>query len=56
MPHSLKILEIFNAVPNFNALAFSMLYEIFLKTKTFFKKLESRFLVESTKIENTSFP
>ena len=26
------------------------------KTKTFFKKLEYRFLVETTKIENTSFP
>ena len=25
------------------------------KTKTFFKKLKYRFLVESTKIENTSF-
>ena len=24
--------------------------------KTFFKKLEYRFLVETTKIENTSFP
>ena len=24
--------------------------------KTFFKKLEYRFLVEATKIENTSFP
>ena len=24
--------------------------------KTFFKKLEDRFLVETTKIENTSFP
>ena len=28
----------------------------FWKTKTFFKKLEYRFLVESTKIENISFP
>ena len=26
------------------------------KTKTFFKKLKYRFLVESTKIENASFP
>ena len=26
------------------------------KTKTFFKKLEYRFLVAITKIENTSFP
>ena len=28
----------------------------FLETKTFFKKLEYGFLVESTKIENASFP
>ena len=28
----------------------------FLKTKTFFKKLEDRFLVETTKIGNTHFP
>ena len=27
-----------------------------MKKKTFFKKLEYRFLVESTKIENASFP
>ena len=33
----------------FNTLAF-------WKTKTFFKKLEHRFLVESIKIENASFP
>ena len=32
------------------------LKEIFWKTKTFFKKLEYGFLVETTKIENTSFP
>ena len=32
------------------------LIEIFWKTKTFFKKLECLFLVETTKIENTSFP
>ena len=32
------------------------LKQIFWKTKTFFKKLEYRFLVESTKIENASFP
>ena len=31
------------------------LIQIFRKTKTFFKKLEYRFLVETTKIENTSF-
>ena len=30
--------------------------QTFWKTKTFFKKLESPFLVESTKIENASFP
>ena len=29
---------------------------MFWKTKTFFKKLEYRLLVETTKIENTSFP
>ena len=41
-------------VPNvFNTLT---LKQIFWKTKTFFKKLEYRFLVETTKIENTSFP
>ena len=28
----------------------------YLKTKTFFQKLEYRFLVESTKIENAIFP
>ena len=28
----------------------------FLENETFFKKLEYRFLVESTKIENASFP
>ena len=32
------------------------LTQIFWKTKTFFKKLECGFLVETTKIENTSFP
>ena len=32
------------------------LKQILWKTKTFFKKLEYLFLVESTKIENTSFP
>ena len=30
--------------------------QIFRETKTFFKKLEYLFLVEATKIENTSFP
>ena len=37
----------------FNTLA---LKQIFWKTKTFFKKLEYSFLVETTKIENASFP
>ena len=32
------------------------LKQIFWKTKTFFKKLEYRFLVESAKIENVLFP
>ena len=32
------------------------LKQIFRKMKTFFKKLEYRFLFESTKIENASFP
>ena len=32
------------------------LKQIFWKTKTIFKKLEYSFLVESTKIENASFP
>ena len=32
------------------------LLQIFWKTKTVFKKLEYQFLVETTKIENTSFP
>ena len=31
------------------------LKQIFWKAKTFFKKLEYRFLVEATKIENTPF-
>ena len=32
------------------------LIQIFWNTKTFFKKLKYRFLVETTKIEKTSFP
>ena len=32
------------------------LKQIFWKTKTFFKTLEYRFLVEATNIESTSFP
>ena len=47
MWQSLKILNVFNALS---------LKQIFWKTKNFFKKLEHRFLVESTKIENASFP
>ena len=43
----LKILNVFNTIT---------LKKIFLKTKTFFKKLEDWFLVESTKIENAMFP
>ena len=31
------------------------LKQIFWKTKAFFKRVESRFLVQTTKIENTSF-
>ena len=42
-----KILNVFNI---------SILKQIFWKTKIFFKKLEELFLVESTKIENVSFP
>ena len=47
MWQSLEILTDFNILT---------LKQIFWKTKTFFKKLEYRFLVESTKIENASFP
>ena len=47
MRQLVKILNIFNT---------STLKQIFWKTKTFFKKLEYRFLVESTKIGNTLFP
>ena len=43
----MKVLNVFNTLT---------LIQIFWKTKTFFKKLEYRFLVEITKIENTSFP
>ena len=44
---SVKVLNVFNTLT---------LIQIFLKTKTFFKKLEHLFLVETTKIQNTSFP
>ena len=47
MWQTVKILNVFNTLT---------LKQIFWKTKTFFKKLEYRFLVESTKIENASFP
>ena len=47
MWQSLKILNVFNT---------STLQQIFWKTKIFFEKLEYRFLVETTKIENASFP
>ena len=47
MWQSVKIFNVFNTLT---------LKQIFWKTKTFFKKLEYRFLVESTKIENASFP
>ena len=43
-------MEILNA---FNTLT---LIQIFWKTKTFFKKLEYHFLVETTNIWSTSFP
>ena len=42
----MKILNVFNTLN---------LKQIFLKTETFFEKLENSFSVESTKIENTSF-
>ena len=45
-----KLLGILNF---FNTLT---LRQIFWKTQTLFKKLEYRFLVESTKIENPTFP
>ena len=46
MWQSVKLSNVFNTLT---------LKRIFWKTKTFFKKLEQRFLVETTKIENTSF-
>ena len=49
MWQSVEILNFFNT---FNALT---LKQTFYKTKIFLKKLEYRFLVESTKIENASF-
>ena len=44
---SREILSVFNTLT---------LKQIFWKTKTFFKKLEKSFLVESNKIENVTFP
>ena len=46
MWQSVKLSNVFNTLT---------LKRIFWKTKIFFKKLEQRFLVETTKIENTSF-
>ena len=42
-----KVSDVFNTL---------ILKQIFWKTKTFLKKLKYRFLIETTKIENTSFP
>ena len=47
MWQSVQILNVFNTLT---------LKQTFWKTKTFFKKMECRFLVENTKIENVSFP
>ena len=47
MWQSVKILNVLNSLT---------LKQIFWKTKTVLKKLEDDFLVESTKIENASFP
>ena len=43
MTQSLETLNAFNSLT---------VKQIFWKTKTFFKKLEYQFLIESTKIEN----
>ena len=45
-----KLVEILNVFNTFT------LIQVFWKTKNFFKKLEYRFLVETIKIENASFP
>ena len=47
MWQSVDILDLFNT---------STSKQVFWKTKTFFKKLEYRFLIESTKIESAWFP
>ena len=43
----MKVLNVFNTLT---------LIQIFWKTKTFFKELEYRFIVETTKIQTISFP
>ena len=43
----MEILNVFNTL---------ILKQVFWKAKAFFKKLEYRFLVKSTKIENALFP
>ena len=47
MWQSKKVLNVFNPLT---------LIQTFWKTKTFFKKLDYRFLVETTKTESTPFP
>ena len=47
MWQSVEILNVFNTLT---------LKRVFWKSNTFFKKLEYRFLIESTKIENAPFP
>ena len=47
MWQSVKVLKVFNTLT---------LKQIFSKIKIFFKKLEYSFLVETSKIESTSFP
>ena len=47
MSQSVKIFNAFNTLT---------LIQIFWKAETFFIELEYRFLVETNKIENTSFP
>ena len=44
---SVGVLNVFNTLT---------LKQIFWKTKNVFKRMEHRFVVESTKIENSSFP
>ena len=44
------------SVESFNVFNTLTLKQIFWKTKTFFKRLEHRFLDERTKIEHASFP